>query len=52
MVVGNAQNEADFVQLLTRYQPNIYLYIRSLVLNPDVAAEILQETNLVLGSGP
>lgn len=39
---------AEFVRLLTLYQPNIYLYIRSLVLNPDEAAEVLQETNLVL----
>jgi RNA polymerase sigma-70 factor (ECF subfamily) len=44
----HAQREAEFVQLLTRYQPNIFLYIRSLALNPDVAAEVLQETNLVL----
>jgi RNA polymerase sigma-70 factor, ECF subfamily len=39
---------AEFVRLLTLYQPNIYLYIRSLVLNPDEAADILQNTNLVL----
>ena len=39
---------AEFVRPLTLYQPNIYLYIRSLVLDPDEAAEILQDTNLVL----
>ena len=41
-------SEAEFVRLLTLYQPNIFLYIRSLVLSPDDAPEILQETNLVL----
>jgi RNA polymerase sigma-70 factor (ECF subfamily) len=41
-------SEAEFVRLLTLYQPNVYLYIRSLVLKPDDAAEILQNTNLVL----
>jgi RNA polymerase sigma-70 factor, ECF subfamily len=39
---------AEFVRLLTLYQPNLFLYIRSLVLDPDDAAEILQNTNLVM----
>ncbi len=39
---------AEFVQLLTSHQPDIYLYLRSLVLDPDEASEILQEANLVL----
>lgn len=44
---GNS-NEAEFVRLLTLYQPNIFLYVRSLVINSTDASEILQETNLVL----
>ncbi len=39
---------AEFVRLLTTHQPDIYLYLRSLVLDPDEASEILQDTNLVL----
>ena len=39
---------AEFVRLLTDHQPDIYVYLRSLVLDPDEASEILQETNLVL----
>jgi RNA polymerase sigma-70 factor (ECF subfamily) len=39
---------AEFVLLLTQHQSDIYLYIRSLVLDPNEADEILQETNLVL----
>lgn len=41
-------NLAEFVQLLTLHQTDIYLYIRSLVLDPDDADEALQNTNLVL----
>ena len=40
--------QRDFVSLLTRFQSDIYLYLRSLVLNPDEAADVLQDTNLVL----
>lgn len=39
---------AEFVRLLTTHQPDIYLYLRSLVLSPDEASEILQDANLVL----
>ena len=39
---------AEFVQLLTAHQPDVFLYLRSLVLDPDEASEILQEVNLVL----
>ena len=40
--------QAEFVQLLTTHQPDIYLYLRSLVLDPDEASEVLQDANLVL----
>jgi RNA polymerase sigma-70 factor, ECF subfamily len=42
------RSEADFVRLLTTYQPNLYLFVRSLVPDSDAAAEVLQDTNLVL----
>jgi RNA polymerase sigma-70 factor, ECF subfamily len=38
----------EFVQLLTLHQPDIFAYLRSLVFVPDEAADILQDTNLVL----
>jgi RNA polymerase sigma-70 factor, ECF subfamily len=37
-----------FVGLLTEHQPDIHLYIRSLLPQPDAAADALQETNTVL----
>ena len=40
--------EAEHVRLLTSHQLDIYFYIRSLVLDPDEVAEIVQDTNLVL----
>ena len=40
--------EAEFVRLLTKHQPDIYLYLRSLTLSPDEVSDILQDTNLVL----
>lgn len=39
---------ARTVQLLTSYQRDIYLFVRSLVIDPDEAQEIVQDTNLVL----
>jgi len=37
-----------FVELVTRYQQRVYLFILSLLPNPAEAEEVLQETNLVL----
>ena len=39
---------AEPVTLLTSHQLDIYFYVRSLVLDPDEVAEIVQDTNLVL----
>jgi RNA polymerase sigma-70 factor, ECF subfamily len=39
---------AEFVRLLTSHQLDIYLYVHSLVLDPDEAAEIVQNANVVL----
>ena len=46
--INDEARGAEFVRLLTAHQPDIYLYLRSLVLNPDEASEVLQEANLVL----
>jgi RNA polymerase sigma-70 factor, ECF subfamily len=46
--IDHEAHEKEFVGLLTRHQSDIYLYLRSLVLNPDEASDILQDTNLVL----
>lgn len=49
--VGISNDDAhgtEFVRLLTSHQRDIYLYVRSLVLDPDEAEEIVQDTSLVL----
>ncbi len=38
----------DFVELMTMFQPRLYAYILSLLGDPEVASDVLQETNLVL----
>jgi RNA polymerase sigma-70 factor, ECF subfamily len=38
----------EFVRLLTLHQLDIYLYVHSLVPDPNEAAEIVQDTNVVL----
>lgn len=43
-----ASPEGEFVQLFSRYQRRLYLYILAQVGNPTDAEEILQETNLVV----
>ena len=39
---------AEFVRLLTSHQLDIYLYVHSLVPDRNDAAEIVQDTNVVL----
>jgi RNA polymerase sigma-70 factor, ECF subfamily len=39
---------AEFVRLLTSHQLDLYLYVHSLMPDPDEAAEIVQEANVVL----
>lgn len=39
---------AEFVRTLTRFEPRVYAFIRSVVSNRDDAEEILQETNATL----
>ena len=41
------QSEA-FLELMNSFQPRLYGYILSLIGNPDLANDVLQETNLVL----
>lgn len=38
----------DVGELIALYQPRIHAYILSLVFDPQVAADILQDTNLIL----
>jgi RNA polymerase sigma-70 factor (ECF subfamily) len=45
---SDESRETKQVQLLTSHQLDLFLYVRSLVLDPHVVAEIVQETNLVL----
>lgn len=43
-----APPNAEFVQLFTRHQRRLYLFILAQVPNPAEAEEILQETNVVI----
>lgn len=45
---GHGGPSADFVQLFTRSQRRIYLFILSQVQSPAQAEEILQETNVIV----
>src|SRR5918994_729009 len=38
----------SFVELMTHYQGRLYVYILSLIGDPDAANDVLQETNIVL----
>ncbi|MEX0718198.1 MAG: sigma-70 family RNA polymerase sigma factor [Planctomycetaceae bacterium] len=40
----------EFVQLFTRHQRRLYLYVLSLIGDPVEAEEVLQETNVVIWS--
>ena len=41
-------NPDVFVELMTQYQGRLYVYILSLIGDPDAANDVLQETNIVL----
>ena len=45
---GEQPPSSEFIQLFTRVQRSVFLYILSLVPRPVDAEEILQETNLVI----
>ena len=38
----------NFVELMTHYQGRLYVYLLSLIGDPDSANDVLQETNIVL----
>lgn len=47
--ISNDESQgAEFVRLLTSHQQDIYLYVRSLVPDPNEVADIVQDTALVL----
>lgn len=48
MMSDNPGATRDFVELMTLYQGRLYGYILTLTADPDVANDILQETNVVL----
>jgi RNA polymerase sigma-70 factor (ECF subfamily) len=41
-------NAEDLVNLMTQYQGRLYVYILSLIGDPNAANDVLQETNIVL----
>ncbi|TWT66245.1 ECF RNA polymerase sigma factor SigH [Posidoniimonas polymericola] len=45
------QNEEEFLQLITQFQPRLYGYLLTLMGNPDDANDVLQETNVNLWEG-
>jgi RNA polymerase sigma-70 factor (ECF subfamily) len=47
-VPQNLQKTGDFVQLMIGCQSRLYAFIMSLVCDPDQAADVLQQTNLVM----
>lgn len=48
MPMKTPSQTADFVQLMIGCQSRLYAFIMSLVHNPEQAADILQQTNLVM----
>ncbi|MFV1994410.1 MAG: sigma-70 family RNA polymerase sigma factor [Verrucomicrobiales bacterium] len=44
----NQRPNPDFSELVARHQSRLYGYVLSLVFDPDLAKDVLQETNLVL----
>lgn len=44
----NPETTMDFTELMVSHQARLLAYIRALVSNPDIAKDILQQTNLVL----
>lgn len=47
---ASAGRNEEFVRLFVRHEPRIYAYIRSLVVDPNDAEEVLQQTATVLWS--
>lgn len=45
---GQLSREEEFLQLFTRSQRGLHAYILALVFDPNTAADLLQETNIVL----
>lgn len=47
-MMAEAPGADDFVELMTQHQGRLYGYVLSLAGDPDVANDVLQETNIVL----
>ena len=48
MNISDPENTARFVQLLTGVQSRLYAYLCTLLVRPEDARDVLQETNVVL----
>ena len=48
--MADPDKQTEFVLNITRFQGRLYAYILSLLCDPELAADVLQETNLVLWS--
>ncbi len=46
--IERSQQMPEFVRHLTQFQQDLYLYVRSLLPDPDAAADVVQEANVVL----
>ena len=46
--ISQLPEPTDVGELIALYQPRLHAYILSLVFDPQVAADILQDTNLIL----
>jgi RNA polymerase sigma-70 factor (ECF subfamily) len=45
---GGSSQQDELIELMTQFQGRLYVYVLSLIGNPDVANDVLQETNVVL----
>jgi RNA polymerase sigma-70 factor (ECF subfamily) len=44
----HSSSQDELIELMTQFQGRLYVYVLSLIGNPDVANDVLQETNVVL----
>ena len=47
-MAGGSSQQDELIELMTQYQGRLYVYMLSLIGNPDAANDVLQETNIVL----
>jgi RNA polymerase sigma-70 factor (ECF subfamily) len=47
-MASQISQQDELIELMTQFQGRLYVYVLSLIGNPDVANDVLQETNVVL----